>query len=184
MGKPRAPQPVLLFAGALYTDREIFLLAKKEAEGEFGPAFMETEEYDWHSGHYRDELGWPIKRKFLFFDRLMAPVDLSGAKLRTNELEAALAIDGRRRVNLDPGYITLAKLVLASTKDYGHRIYLREGIYAEVTLVYSRQERTFKPLANTFADYRDKRNIKAFTEARNVLKGKLLSLEDLEKGPE
>ena len=97
-----------------------------------------------------------LKKQFLAFERLIDPAELAAIKRQTNEWEAEYAALGRhpepRPLNLDPGYITAAKLVLASTKDHAHRIYLQDGIYAEVTLAY--RHRRWQPLEWTYPDYR------------------------------
>ncbi len=94
--------------------------------------------------------------------------------LKTNEIEDAFSLNGKRRINLDPGYLTLAKIVLVSTKNYSHRIYLKKGIYGEVTLIYYKEYGTFKPNLYTYRDYQDKAHIDVFMQARELLK-KILS---------
>ena len=79
-----------------------------------------------------------------------------------------MSIDGKRCINLDPGYLTLAKIVLASTKDYSHRIYLKDGIHAEVTLIYSKETKEYLPNINTYNDYKDERHKKIFLLARQL----------------
>jgi hypothetical protein len=109
--------------------------------------------------YYGPEMGDGLRRRFLCFAGGFDPADLADAKLRTNEVEAELAVerDGRtaRRVNLDPGYVTGAKLVLASAKDAGHRVYLRDGIHAEVTLAFRRASCARFPW--TYPDFRSGR---------------------------
>ena len=105
------------------------------------------------------------------FEQLIDPAALAEIKRQTNEWEAEYAALGRhpepRPLNLDPGYITPAKLVLASTKDHAHRIYLRDGIYAEVTLAY--RQRQWQPLEWTYPDYRRDDYQRFFSECRNWL---------------
>ena len=92
--------------------------------------------------YYTATMGTGLKKQFVAFERLIDPAALADIKRQTNAWEAEYAALGRhaepRPLNLDPGYITPAKLVLASTKDHAHRLYLRDGIYAEVTLAYPR----------------------------------------------
>ena len=107
--------------------------------------------------HYYDEEMWtPIQRQFLAFARLIDPGELAAIKCFTNEVEVLRARERnyrpRRPVNLDPGYLDAARLVLATTKDRAHRIYLGQGIYAEVTLIYS--QGAWQPLPWTYPDYR------------------------------
>jgi hypothetical protein len=86
------------------------------------------------------------------FERLIDPGRLAEIKLLTNGLEQEWSEGGRRRINLDPGYVSRSKLVLATTKNHGHRIYLGRGIYAEVTLTY--RDKDYRPWPWTYPDYR------------------------------
>jgi hypothetical protein len=100
---------------------------------------------------------------------LIDPAGLADIKLRTNAIEERYR-DGRwgveRPINLDPGYLELGKLVLASTKNHFHRIFLRDGIYAEVTLYY--RDKAFQPFEWTFPDYRSAGYQQFFLDARRV----------------
>lgn len=169
MGKVTPPEPALLFIGTLYADPGIFNHAKEILRRNFGDILFESPSMSWdYSFYYREELGRPLCRQFIFFKDIIDPGILAEIKIKTNEIEESLSSRGKRCINLDPGYITLSKLVLASTKNYAHRIYLRKGIYAEVTLVY--QDDTFKSHLFTYRDYRDKKCIDIFLEARRMLK--------------
>lgn len=173
MGKIRSLEPALLFTGALYSDSGIFESSKELLRNNFGEILFESLPVQWdYSFHYKDELGWPISRKFIFFNDMLDPGTIADIKLKTNEIENALSLNGKRRVNLDPGYLTLAKIVLVSTKNYSHRIYLKKGIYAEVTLIYYK-DGTFKPHLFTYRDYQDKACIDIFLHVRELLKKKL-----------
>jgi hypothetical protein len=103
--------------------------------------------------YYEREMGAGLRRVYITFDALIASAELIVMKHTTNRLEAEWATaSGNRRVNLDPGYLDLAKVVLASTKDHAHRLYLGAGIYAEITLRYSRKQ--FQAWDWTYPDYR------------------------------
>ena len=169
MGKAGAAEPGLLFVGALYSNPDVFSESSEILRKTFGEILFTSPPSPWdYSLYYRDELGWPIVRQFLFFRDLIVAGSLPDIKLKTNELEEALSFDNKRRVNLDPGYLTLAKVVLASTKNYSHRIYLDKGIYGEVTLIY--REDTFKPHLFTYRDYRDRDCVDLLVNARAMLK--------------
>ncbi len=199
MGKIRPPDRVMLFAGLLYCageeqkqeqnqnqkqNQKQLSAAINALTGAFGPLLLETGPSPWHSVYYANELGCTgVKRKFLFFERLICPGLLADIKLGTNGMESALSEGGQRKINIDPGYITPARIVLASTKDYAHRVYLQKGIYAEVTMLWSRKERTFMPHLFTYTDFRDDTNIKVFSEMREWLQAQLaapLPLQDCE----
>jgi hypothetical protein len=116
-------------------------------------------------------MGQGLKKQFFAFERLVDPERLASVKRRTNEWEAEYAALGShsepRPLNLDPGYITSAKLVLASTKDHAHRLYLGEGIYAELTLSY--RKRAWQPLEWTYPDYRRDDYQRFFSASREWL---------------
>ncbi|KAF0145314.1 MAG: hypothetical protein FD156_1145 [Nitrospirae bacterium] len=171
MGKPHSPGPALLFTGILYSENECFEKTKKTLLDLFGPSLMETSPVNWdHSDYYKEELGSPIKRIFIFFGNLINHEDIVDIKLKTNSIEDSLSVDGKRRVNIDPGYLTLANVVLATTKGYSHRLYLGKGIYGEVSLLYREKDRTFVPNIFTYSDYQEKNCIDMFLKARGFLK--------------
>jgi hypothetical protein len=157
----------MLFVGALFSREEYYAKSMDRLGDMFGHVLIETPSMPWkYSECYEQEIGRPIMRRFIFFEDLIKQGDIADIKLKTIGLEGELSSDGRRSINLDPGYLTLAKVVLATTKDYSHRIYLRDGIHAEITLVYSKG--SFHPHINTYREYRDHAGI--FIEARKALK--------------
>ncbi len=169
MGAPRMPHPAMLFAGVLYTSVESLQRANFLLRKEFGGITRETPPRRWHSDYYSQELGPSVERKFYFFGRLIDPGEIAEIKLKTNRMETGLLEEGKRKVNVDPGYITAAKLVLVSTKDYAHRVYLGRGIYGESTLLWSAKDKTFVPHLYTYSDFKEKQNIRVFSEMRAVL---------------
>ena len=169
MGRVRATEPALLFIGTLYSDTKIFNHSKEKLEKHFGDILLVSPSIPWdYSSYYKDELGSPLFRQFIFFKTLIDPGILADIKLKTNAIEDALSSGGKRCINLDPGYLTLSKIVLASTKDYAHRIYLGKGIYGEVTLIY--KDGLYKPHLFTYRDYQDKTYIDIFMNVRAILK--------------
>jgi hypothetical protein len=169
MGKAGSAESGLLFIGTLYNNPEFFTRSNAILQKSFGEILFTSPPSAWdYSLYYKEEIGWPIVRQFIFFRDLIDAGNLPAIKLKTNEIEESLSVNNKRSVNLDPGYLTLAKVVLASTKNYSHRIYLGEGIYAEVTLVY--QDDTFKPHLFTYRDYQRPDCIGLFVNARTMLK--------------
>ena len=157
MGHIRQVEPVKLFVGMLSAYPGAFAEAESALAGALGPADLRSDLYAHEfTEYYRDEMGHPLVRCFVSFDALIAPGELARIKLLAGEIEARMAAAGNwpvaRPMNLDPGYIAPSKLVLASTKDFSHRIYLHEGIYAEITLLYKRGR--WRELEWTFPDYR------------------------------
>jgi hypothetical protein len=152
MGKIKSPQPVKLIVSAFAPGDALLAEARQVLVDEWGEIDLESDllPFD-HTSYYQDEFGTGLVRRIWSFKRLLDPGTLAKVKLRTNELEQRWTMDGQRKVNLDPGYISSAKLVLATTKNHGHRIYLGTGIYAEVTLQY--RGAAYRPWPWTYPDY-------------------------------
>lgn len=144
----------------------------------YGAIDLESEIMPWEiTDYYREEMGSGILRKFVFLKELINPGILPEIKCFTNSVEerfaAASSSGPRRRINLDPGYLTEAKVILATTKDFSHRIYIGKDIYAEVTLQYSSKEQGFTSLDHTYYDFRTGTYKKLFNEARQLLRERL-----------
>lgn len=141
----------------------------------YGPIEIHGPIVPWnHTDYYRDELGTRVARKFIFFQDPIDPEKLPEIKLVTNGIERSTAASEgssfSRRFNIDPGYVTEAKVVLATTKDYAHRLYLAKGIYGEVELRYSREDRKYLPFAHTYPDFGDADALRLFLQARSSLR--------------
>ena len=123
-------------------------------EEAFGPIDLRSERIPFdQTSYYQQEMGDGLVREWVSFKQLIQQDAIADAKLATSRLEKRLARpDGSRTVNLDPGYVVPPRLVLATMKDFAHRIYVGKGIYAEVTLIY--REGAFQPLEWTYPDYR------------------------------
>ena len=117
--------------------------------------------------YYQNEMGSDLKKIFLSFVRLIDPIALPGIKIRTNAIEKEWLLDNQRKINLDPGYITGAKVVLASTKDFAHRIYLGDGIYGDNHLRFIHGRFISHPW--TYPDYQTDLALDFFTKARASL---------------
>jgi Domain of unknown function (DUF4416) len=168
LGKIRKYNPqVKLVLGFIYKDEAIFIKSRNQLKRKFGRIDFQSDPLDFnYTAYYEKEMGVGLKRRFISFTKLMHIQDLYLVKLYTNRLEAKFLSSGARQVNIDPGYVDLAKLVLASTKDYAHRIYLRKGIFAEVTLSYRNNSFTFNDW--TYPDYRSQEYIDIFNKIRNL----------------
>lgn len=168
MGKPRRPDPVTLFAGILCKEE---LISKLE---EILKPLGEIEEksdilnFDQFSQYYAEEMGEKLKRLWLTFKGLRSPENIHIMKLITNRIEDAYSVDGKRIINIDPGYISLANVVLYSTKSYFHRIYISDGIFAEVTLYFKKKE-GFQPFPWTYPDYKTPEALSFFNNIREKL---------------
>ena len=125
--------------------------------------------------YYTKEMGNTIKRFFLSFEKTIKPDDITGIKIKANQLEEIIAGESNakvsRPVNLDPGYLTTSKIILTTTKDYSHRIYLKDGIYAETTLQYRTVKgggKEFQAMPWTYPDYCTKEYLDFFSQMRKI----------------
>lgn len=170
MGKITGPAPVKLFVGMLSQDIALFDELSAKLTDSYGITDLESPVWPWeHSQYYQEEMGSSLKRKFIFFERLIDPGIIAEIKLKTDMLEKQyLNEQGGRKINLDPGYLDASKLVLVSTKNFSHRIYLSNGIYGEATLIYSGGD--FQPLPYTFPDYQTEDYLQTFRKARELYK--------------
>ena len=165
MGTAREPASVKLIASLLTGEMGLLPEVRAALVHAFGPTDLESEilPFD-HTDYYAAEFGPALQRQFVTFERLISPEELPAVKRQANELEQSFAQEGRRRVNIDPGYVSLSKLALATTKDHAHRLYLGQGIYGEVTLAY--QQGRFRPWPWTYADYASDRYCALFMGIR------------------
>ncbi len=115
--------------------------------------------------YYEPEMGAPLSRRFVSFRDLIRPERLPDIKRETNDIESRFSEGGMRRVNIDPGYLSAAHLILATGKGYTHRPYLRGGVYADLTLLYQRG--TFTALPWTYPDYAEGAVIVMFNKMRD-----------------
>lgn len=167
MGLAKIHAPVKLIIGFIFKEEDIFNKAKTATQNRFGRIDSESGCLVFnHTDYYEKEFGKNLRRVFVSFQKLIRPQDLSKVKTATNRIEKKFSRDGRRLINIDPGYLDLAKLTLASTKDYKHRVYLNKGIYAEITLFY--QNKTFQPWEWTYPDYKTQDYIKIFNRIREI----------------
>jgi hypothetical protein len=168
MGQIKIPTPVYLFVGLIGREEEVFEEAKKRLIQHFGGIKAESNYFPFNlTTYYEPEMGSPLKKKFVLFTRVIKREELVKIKLLTNQLEKVFSTRGKRKINLDPGYLSLSQVVLATTKDYFHRLYLGEGIYAEVTLHY--RNKTFTPFPWTYPDYQKREYIELFNQWRQFL---------------
>jgi hypothetical protein len=141
----------------------------------FGRIDFESEILDFEFTHYYDrEMGVPIKRFFVSIEQPMPPDTLADIKLQSNRMEHEFSENGKRRVNLDPGFLTLSRLVLATTKEGSHRIPLSSGIYGEVTLLFEKGD--FRPLPWTYPDFRSDIYREILKKIREIYKRQRRSL--------
>jgi hypothetical protein len=141
MGDLRPTPLVTPLVAMLAASKEHFAAARPALEEVLGPVEVESSVYPFDkTNYYAATMGSPLVRGFYAFERLADPAGLADWKLASNAIEATLRLKiapggiPERPINLDPGYIAGSKLVLASTKPFAHRLYLRDGIYGEITM--------------------------------------------------
>lgn len=144
MGEVILAAPVALFCGVIGSDKALMDKSAEDLCLHYGPIDFKSEFIPFDgSSYYENEMGSSLFRRFYSFSQLISPDQIADIKLATQNIEDNYSVEVsgkmRRRVNLDPGYIAPSRLILATTKDFSHRIYLRDGIYAEVTLGFSRK---------------------------------------------
>lgn len=174
--KPSEPIPVKLFCGALYSDEQLFNKSLSLLIEKYGKTDFESNQFDFDiSEYYRPEMGWPIYRLFWSFEKLINPDEIARIKIECNEIEDQLAINVKRKVNLDPGYLDYDKIVLASAKYNGQKIYLNFGIYADLTLHY--EKGNFHPYPWSFPDFKSSKYNQTFLRIREIYKEQLKKRE-------
>jgi hypothetical protein len=180
MGQITRPPKALLFFGILHSPSVEFETLRMRLEKTFGAVILKSDSFPFlETEYYCCEMGEELVRIWIGFDNLIEPDQLVDIKHTCNSIEQeGYSISGKRKVNLDPGYITLGKVVLASTKNNQHRIYLGRGIFGEVTLRYRRK--SFEPWEWTYADYRRKEAIQFFIQLRIILKKYLHETGDVQ----
>jgi len=165
MGKANIPAKVRLICAVCYPNKQAIESATELLIHNFGCIGQSSLSYKFtYTDYYRMEMGQGLQKVFYSFTNLIDPVSIVDAKLITNDIEIQLSHTGRRTVNLDPGYIEAAKLVLATTKNFGHRIYLGKGIYGDVQLYFKKGG--FHTNDWTYPDYKTEQSIEFFEKVR------------------
>ena len=154
MSTPQTPEPAKAVVGLLMNERPLLppaadILSRTLGDIDLASGWLPFD----YTTYYRAEMGRPLYRRLLAFRNLVAQDALADIKIASNAVEAMFMRDGRRRLNIDPGYLLRERFVLASGKNFSHRISIGRGIYADLTLVYSHGR--YRALAWTYPDYAD-----------------------------
>ncbi|MGB2598843.1 MAG: DUF4416 family protein [Candidatus Omnitrophota bacterium] len=167
MGAEIDQKPVKLVASIIFKDensREAALSKLKNLYGELEP-LEKLIPFD-YTDYYYEEMGRPLMRKLVCFKKLAGMENISRIKLKTNRIEKHACAGKKRTVNIDPGYVTEAKLVLLTTNDYTHRVYLGRRIFAESTLFF--KDGKFEPWPWTYPDYASEELTSYFEKVREI----------------
>lgn len=156
MSIPQPPKPAKLIVGLFMKEKSLLAPMANELAAQFGPPDMLSPwlPFD-YTAYYEAETGAPLFRRMLTFENLIKQNFLPEIKLMTNALELKFSENGRRKINIDPGYMVHERFVLATGKNFTHRIYIGKGIYADLTLIYTKGG--FQTLPWTYPDYADRK---------------------------
>lgn len=161
-------KPVKLICGIIASDKDVFRAGEKYLISLYGEIEESSDAFPFtFTDYYEKEMGPDLYRKFIGFSRLIAPEALSTIKVRTNRMEREIGAEfksGNRIINIDPGYLSAAALIMATTKDFAHRVPLNDGIYAHLELLFGRRE--VKLLSWTYPDFKQAGYQKFLMQAR------------------
>lgn len=169
MKKFDIPPPAKLVCGLLYKEERWREQALSDLRTEFGASDLVSEVLPFrYTDYYFEEMGSPLFRVFISFEKLIDPEDLSVIKIFTNALEEKYAggPEAARVINIDPGYLTAASFILATSKNYAHRIYLGKGVFAQQELIFQKHRTT--TMDWTYPDYRSLEYQEIFRKIRNL----------------
>lgn len=154
MSLPQPPALAKLVTGMFTSRKELFDQAAAELATDYGDVDLVSQwmPFD-YTRYYEKEMGGPLFRRMIVFKRLIQQDELAAVKLKTNAIEQHFQQQNKRQINIDPGYLLLERFVLASGKNFSHRIHVGHGIYADLTLIY--RHRAFQTLPWTYPDYAD-----------------------------
>ncbi len=173
MGEVREYPPVLLFAAVTFQPTMDLKAILKRLENEFGAIESRSPlfDFDTFTHYYQPEMGSGLKKLIVTFKHLIKAEKLPEIKRTTNQIELEISGSTNRKVNIDPGYVTISKVVLATTKDYAHRLYLGQGIFGDLHLIF--QNKSFRVQPWTYPDYSQSMIIDFFNQVRQSYRQKL-----------
>jgi hypothetical protein len=175
MAQPKPFAPVKPVCGLIYREEALYEEVRRRLIAEWGSVDLESPTFAFDLTDYYDaEMGPGLKRRFMSFETLVAPEALAGMKLRSIELEEVVRREAGapgRPINIDPGYLTASALVMATAKDFSHRIPLGRGIYAHLEFLFTKAG--VKVLDWTYPDFRRGPCQEFFREVRNVYLGRV-----------
>jgi hypothetical protein len=177
MSQPSTPKPVKLIVSLIAGEEKRITEASAELFQSYGKIdFMSACIPFTMTEYYQAEMGKGLMRRLITFEDLLDPEQFPAVKRCTDKLEAHYTTsEGNRTINLDPGYMTLYQLILATNKSFAHRIYLRDGVYADLTLIY--KNKSFQSLAWTYPDYGSMEIIELLNRIRERYQKQLQNVE-------
>ena len=156
MSQPQISKPAKLITGLFMKEKSLFAPVAKELSEKLGSIDMISSWFPFdYTNYYEPEMGAGLFRRMIVFKALIKQSTLPEIKITTNNFEKKYSKNGKRMVNIDPGYMLQERFVLATGKNYAHRIYIGRGIYADLTLIY--KQGGFQKLPWTYPDYADRK---------------------------
>ncbi len=166
MSDPKSAQPAKLITGFFLSDKSLAEPVVSELAEKFGPMDIISPWFSFDfTSYYEKEMGKGLWRRMICFKDLIQQETLADIKVYTNQIEKKYIANGKRQVNIDPGYMLQERFVLATGKNFTHRIYVGKGIYADLTLIY--RKGAFRTLPWTYPDYAHKDLIRWLVLARS-----------------
>lgn len=166
MSLPKAPKPAKLVIGLFMKEKRLVEKITAELIEALGSIDMVSPWFPFdYTDYYEPEMNAPLFRRMLTFKELIKQSSLADIKNLTNEIESNYSMEEKRLVNIDPGYMLKERFVLATGKNFAHRIYIGKKIYADLTLIYTKGD--FKKLPWTYPDYTDKNMLSFLIQVRN-----------------
>lgn len=173
MAEPVIPPRVKLFIGVIYESEDLLLQLEKILIKKYGQVDFRTMRIPFVNTDHYQYMGLNLYKIFYSFEKLIKRERIVKIKLHTNRLEKKLskAGKGKRKINIDPGYLTLSNVFLASCKDYFHRAYLGRGVYLENEYRYV--EKRFQSWDWTYPDYKKQEYMSFFYNIRRIYHNQL-----------
>jgi hypothetical protein len=166
MSQFQTPKPAKLVIGFFLKEKDLVVSVVKTLVDKFGPVDIVSSWFPFDfTTYYEAEMGAPLFRRMLAFETMIKQSALSDIKLTTNDLELEYSKNSKRMINLDPGYMLRERFVLATGKNYSHRIYIGKRIYADLTLIYTKGR--FRKLPWTYPDYAEQNMLTYLERVRN-----------------
>jgi uncharacterized protein DUF4416 len=180
MSLPKAPKPAKLVIGLFMKEKGLIEQITAELIEVFGSIDMVSPWLPFnYTDYYESEMNAPLFRRMLTFKELIKQSLLADIKNITNEIESNYSREEKRLINIDPGYMLQERFVLATGKNFAHRIYIGKKIYADLTLIYTKGE--FKKLPWTYPDYSDKNMLSFLRQVRNKYVADLKNTQESKK---